>query len=95
MIDFGHAAPPRSNGELVFTAPWQQRVFGLTMAMSEAGRIELEAFRQRLIVRIAEDGDRPYWESWTAAFEDLVVASELVTEASVDERQHGLIHEHH
>ena len=27
----GPAAPPRANGELVFTAPWQSRIFGTTM----------------------------------------------------------------
>ena len=33
----GVAAPPRANGELVFAAPWESRVFGVTMALREAG----------------------------------------------------------
>ena len=29
-----------------------------------------EDFRQRLIERVAEAPDRPYWQSWAAALED-------------------------
>ena len=69
----GPAAPPRSNGELVFDAPWQARVFGLAAAVVET-RFggDREPFRQHLIAAIAADPERPYWESWTAALEDLV-----------------------
>ena len=31
----GPAAPTRRNGELVFDAPWQSRLFGVTMALRE------------------------------------------------------------
>ena len=30
----GPAAPPRSNGEVVFDTPWQQRVFALSLALN-------------------------------------------------------------
>ena len=33
----GKAAPPRVNGELVFQAPWERRVFGLTLGSRAAG----------------------------------------------------------
>ncbi len=69
----GPAAPPRSNGELVFDAPWEARVFGLAAAVVEtrfAG--DREPFRQQLIAAIAADPERPYWESWTVALEALV-----------------------
>ena len=36
--DGGAAAPPRSNGELVFEAPWESRSFGMAVALSEPGR---------------------------------------------------------
>ena len=49
----GAAAPPRENGELAFSAPWESRLFGLTMALVEAGRLDWEAFRGRLIGAIA------------------------------------------
>ena len=32
----GPAAPPRRNGELVFAAPWERRLFGVTMALTSA-----------------------------------------------------------
>jgi len=69
----GPAAPPRSNGELIFDAPWQARAFGLAAAVIEtrfAG--DREPFRQELIAAIADDPERPYWDSWVVALEDLV-----------------------
>jgi hypothetical protein len=83
----GPAAPPRRNGELVFDAPWQSRVFGLAAAVVETcfdG--DREPFRQGLIAAIAADPDRTYWESWTAALEELVVTAGLVSPDAVDAR---------
>jgi hypothetical protein len=34
---------------------------------------------------IAEEPDRPYYESWTKALESLVVAEDLATAAALDE----------
>jgi hypothetical protein len=31
-----------------------------------------EPFRRKLVAAIAAEPDRPYWESWTAALEELV-----------------------
>ena len=45
----GPAAPPRRNGELLFGAPWEGRLFGLTMALHRAGVFEWDEFRQLLI----------------------------------------------
>jgi hypothetical protein len=86
----GPAAPPRSNGELVFDAPWQARVFGLAAAVVEtrfAG--DREPFRQRLIAAIADDPERPYWDSWAVALEDLVTTNGLLPDGAVDERVAG------
>ena len=81
----GPAAPPRSNGELVFESPWQARVFGLAAAVVET-RFDgdREPFRQRLIAAIAADPERPYWESWAVALEDLVTTTGLLPEGAVD-----------
>jgi hypothetical protein len=49
----GPAAPPRSNGELVFAAPWESRAFGLAMALHNGGRFEWEGFRRQLIAAVA------------------------------------------
>ena len=89
----GPAAPPRSNGEVVFEAPWQQRLFGLTLAMTETGAMPWETFRTRLIGRIAEDEARPYWESWAAALEDVLAASAMLLIADVDTRRNLLVHD--
>jgi len=86
----GVAAPPRSNGELVFDAPWQARVFGLAAAVVEtkfAG--DREPFRQRLIAAIADDPERPYWDSWAIALEDLVTSVGLLPTGAVDTRLEG------
>jgi nitrile hydratase accessory protein len=68
----GPAAPPRANGELVFAAPWESRAFGLVLTLVDAGRFTYEDFRTRLIARIGEDPDRPYYESWLAGLEDVL-----------------------
>ena len=83
----GVAAPPRHNGELVFDEPWQARVFGLCAAIVETcfGG-DREPFRQRLIAAIAAEPDRPYWESWTMALEQLVVGAGFVDARSIAER---------
>jgi Nitrile hydratase beta subunit len=86
----GPAAPPRSNGELVFEAPWQARVFGLAAAVVEtqfAG--DREPFRQRLIAAIADDPERPYWDSWAIALEDLATTSGLLPADAIDARLAG------
>ena len=86
----GSAAVPRKNGELVFDAPWEARVFGLAAAVVEtrfAG--DREPFRQRLIAAIADNPQRPYWDSWTIALEDLVTSTGLVASDDVDQRVEG------
>jgi hypothetical protein len=66
---------PRRNGELVFEAPWQSTVFALAAAVVDhACGGDREPFRQQLIMAIAAEPGRPYWESWTVALERLVQA---------------------
>ena len=80
----GPASPPRRNGELVFAAPWESRLFGLTMALHRAGCFEWEEFRRRLIDEIgAWERGAPaaapwsYYACWQAAFEKLLAAKGL------------------
>jgi hypothetical protein len=80
----GIAAPPRQNGELVFDAPWQSRVFGRCAAIVETcfdG--DREPFRHQLIAAIEADPHRPYWDSWTVALERLVVEAAVVDPVSI------------
>ena len=63
----GAAAPPRENGELAFGAPWESRLFGLTMALVEGGQLDWEMFRGRLIERIVAWEKRASWPPSAAA----------------------------
>lgn len=76
--------PPRDNGELVFDAPWQARVVGLAVAVLERADQPWDAFRRRLVEAIAEEPNRPYYESWTVALESLVVTLGLTTSSMLD-----------
>ncbi len=57
----GVASPPMENGELVFDAPWQGRLFGMAHTLAGQGVFEWDEFRAELIRQIkiwddAEDG---------------------------------------
>ncbi|MDQ1629368.1 MAG: hypothetical protein QOI54_3112 [Actinomycetota bacterium] len=89
----GPAAPPRSNGELVFDEPWQGRAFGLTMALVDRGAISYDAFRERLITRISSwERAHPhgqgfsYYRCWLEALEQELAASHLVAPQDVSAR---------
>lgn len=77
----GPAAPPRANGEVVFTDPWQSRLFGTTMRLVDTGHIEWPRFRELLITEIGshqqvvgpDPGDAyDYWGCWQRALEALL-----------------------
>ena len=88
----GPAAPPRENGELVFRAPWESRVFGLTMALHERGLLDWNRFRECLIAEIAAweqraaAGEWSYYACWQAALERLLADDGLCTGAELDSR---------
>ena len=79
----GKAAPPRSNGELVFQAPWEGRAFGLAVAMNHDGRYEWKDFAGNLTAEIAEGeksgASQAYYEQWLAALEKLAISSGMVS----------------
>lgn len=82
----GEVALPRDNGELVFAAPWEGRSLAMAVALVDELGIEWEDFRHQLIAAIAADPDRPYYESWTSALENLVVSLELTDAAGLERR---------
>jgi nitrile hydratase accessory protein len=93
----GPAAPPRSNGELVFAEPWEGRVFGLTMALVHGGTISYETFRTALIEQIATwEAAAPrgesysYYRCWLGALERVVDGAGLVPAGEVEERSAAL-----
>lgn len=82
----GSAAPPRRNGELVFEAPWESRLFGMTLALCEAGRFQWEEFRVLLCEEIRAFEAAPparapfcYYACWQRAFERLMAEKGLCT----------------
>lgn len=89
----GPGAPPRRNGELVFEAPWQSRVFGLTLTLHEQGRFGWNEFRDRLIAAIARadaEPDRGYWACWLEAFEAVLASTGLCDGEAVRARTREL-----
>jgi nitrile hydratase accessory protein len=104
----GPAAPPRSNGELVFAEPWESRAFGLAMALNARGVFDWEDFRRQLITAVAEaereaTDDEPYsyYRCWLLALERVLAAGgvvspeQLVARAEeLDARPAGHDHQH-
>ena len=90
----GDAALPRSNGELVFDAPWQGRAFGLAVSLVEQAGYDWEDFRRLLIAHIAENenesAEPAYYERCLAALEELVISKHLATKDEVDRRMEKL-----
>ena len=95
----GPAAPPRRNGELVFAAPWESRLFGVTISLNRAGVFEWDEFRRLLIDEIAiwEKQGRPqaewsYYACWAAALERLLAANGLCGSDDLARRVEELEH---
>lgn len=83
---------PRSNGELVFEAPWESRAFGMAAALADSGVFDWGDFQSGLIAAIAErEGGNEhaeayrYYERWLAALESLVVEKGLLKAQDIDE----------
>jgi nitrile hydratase accessory protein len=85
----GTSAVPRRNGELVFDAPWQGRVFGMAVALSEQGLFPREEFRQALIQEVAaaeaRGGEFRYYDAWLAAFERVLGGRGVLSPADLEE----------
>ena len=95
----GPAAPPRSNGELVFAAPWESRAFGMAVALHDAGAFPWEVFQAALVARIgAWEAAHPggegasYYHRWLEALEDVLAARGVVAPAETTTRAEHLAH---
>lgn len=93
----GPAAPPRSNGELVFAEPWEGRAFGLVMALVDRGALSYDVFRDALVARIAAweaapaaGQERSYYRCWLQALEQVLAEQELIAPHEVDSRGRAL-----
>ena len=97
FADDATIAPPRRNGELVFEAPWESRVFGVAAALRERGLFAWDEFRVCLIAEIADwerhhaPGDAySYYERWQAALERLLAQKGLCSPAELEARERAL-----
>jgi nitrile hydratase accessory protein len=95
----GAAALPRRNGELVFSAPWESRAFGMAVALHQRGVYEWDDFRDRLVAEIGaapdEDG-ADYYERWLASLERLLLDRGLISADDVAARARRIAeHDHH
>ena len=81
-------ALPRKNGELVFNAPWEGRIFGMAVALNDQGAYDWDAFRDRLKDSIATaesaGDDSSYYERWLRSFESLLLDRGLVSVEELD-----------
>ncbi len=92
----GQLAPPIANGEVVFQAPWQGRVFGMAHLLAEQGHYTWDEFRAQLIEKIGDwdrsaEADDPsvayhYYDHFLAAFQALLAEKRLLDNVSVDDR---------
>ncbi|MEX2327017.1 MAG: nitrile hydratase accessory protein [Pseudomonadales bacterium] len=89
----GVIAPPMENGELLFDAPWQGRVFGIARALCDAGLFEWDEFRAHLIEEVgvwdathspADQYD--YYNLFLAALTRLLVKKGLCLEEDLLQR---------
>jgi nitrile hydratase accessory protein len=80
-------SPPRLEGKLCFSQPWERQAFGVALALSKSGHFDWEEFRQKLISAIGEwegshdlaDPSWSYYERWLTALENLLVQEQIVT----------------
>ncbi|MEV5383717.1 nitrile hydratase accessory protein [Streptomyces sp. NPDC052721] len=93
----GPAAPPRSNGELVFAEPWESRAFGMAVSLYDAGAFTWPDFQGALAARIAAwestaapDEPYEYYRLWLAALEDVLTGLCAVTAEEVTARAETL-----
>ena len=89
----GPAAPPRTNGELVFEAPWESRLFGMTLALIERGAFAWRDFQEELVASIraweataAPGAEYHYYDRWQEALERLLGRTEICPRTDLDSR---------
>lgn len=75
LLEGTQAAPPRDNGELIFSEPWQARAFGLAAELAYSDFFTWDEFRVHLIESIAA------WESAHEATRGSVGSGSGTTEA--------------
>lgn len=85
--------PPMANGEVLFEEPWQGRVFGMAVALHEAGVFAWDEFQASLIEvvgqwdRSAEEEDPfQYYDHFQGALNNLLAVKNLVSDSDLQTR---------
>ncbi|WP_229597924.1 nitrile hydratase accessory protein [Roseibium aggregatum] len=74
--------PLDEDGGPVFSAPWEARIFAMTVKAHEAGVFTWGEWAEALGAELAKDGDgsgetESYYDRWLAAFETLLTAKNV------------------
>ena len=86
----GDADWPAVDGEPVFDEPWQGRAFAMAFDVLDRTGLPWDAFREHLVAAIADEPERPYYESWLVALERLALDTGAVDDAAIgDARNHA------
>lgn len=82
-----------ANGEVVFEAPWQGRVFGMARALCESGLYEWDEFRACLIAAIDKwerehgtAGEYHYYDLFLGALTTLLTGKGVCIETELDQK---------
>ncbi len=88
-----HLQPPMENGEVIFQAPWEGRVFAMAVALHEAGVFPWMAFQTCLIEEIAawervhdDAAGYPYFELFGQALQTLLATEQVIGEPELNAR---------
>ena len=89
----GELKPPMANGEVLFEEPWHGRVFGMAVALHEAGVFTWQEFQHSLIEAVgawdkaaSATDSYQYYERFEAALSSLLAAKQLVGDGDLSDR---------
>jgi len=103
----GLSSPPSANGEVLFDAPWELRVFTLATALAESGDMSWPALQAALISKIQDwqthhthHDPYPYFELFAEALIQVLVSThqvdaQLLNHLSAELAAIPVDHDHH
>lgn len=74
-----HKLPKDADGP-VFAEPWEAQAFAMAVKLHEAGVFSWVEWAEMLGAALKAQPDRPYYENWLAALEQLSEAKGVITE---------------
>ena len=98
VIDTARAAIPGvCEGEPLFHAPWQARIFALIVALVKKNHFPWKTFQEQLVAAIKQNNDgvnqqsaqhveQDYFDSWLAAAEETLKINGFLTDDDVAEQ---------